>query len=95
MKLQIILPILYLIAALFLFFGPPGGAGHGWGLEASYYLSMPAAFLVVLLTTIIPFTGVPIFAIFLLFLSGTAQYFFLGRLLDKLAARRRKKGERA
>ena len=45
MKFRFLVPLIYLIislALLFLF----GGAGHGGGIEAFYYVSLPAVLLV-------------------------------------------------
>lgn len=45
MKLRFWIPLAYSVAGLCLVFGF-GGAGHGWGGEAFFYLSWPAALLV-------------------------------------------------
>ena len=45
MKLRFWLPLAYSVVGLFLAF-VFGGAGHGWGGEAFFYLSWPVALLV-------------------------------------------------
>lgn len=59
--------ILYVIVALYLVIGPPGGAGHGWGALAAYRIALP-------LSLLMPeYAGLPA-----LLLLGAAQYFLVG-----------------
>jgi hypothetical protein len=91
MRLRIILPVAYLAAVLFLLLINLGGGGRGGDGGATYFLSIPAIYLVVFLASTIPLIGLPIFAIPLIFLLGAAQYFYVGRILDKLLDYWRKK----
>jgi hypothetical protein len=69
----IIVPIIYVVGALFLLLGPPGGAGHGWGAQVVFIASFPSS----LLAGVLGFQG------FLgTILLGTIQYTAVGIGID-------------
>ncbi len=77
MKLKFLIPLVYLILSLgllFLF----GGAGHGWGIEAFYYVSLPAV-LLVQKTKMVVIWGL---------IVGILQWGMIGYLLDRFVRRR-------
>jgi hypothetical protein len=82
--LRVSLPTLYVIAAIFLVCGPPGGAGHGWGPEVAYYISMPS----ILFFVYVYKEGGGLILLWM-FLAGVLQYFLLGYLLEALIRRAR------
>lgn len=75
------LPILYVIAAVFFVFGPPGGAGHGSGGEVFFYISLPVG-LISLLVQNLSNSGE--MAVLSCFLGGVIQYVLIGFLIDRL-----------
>lgn len=75
-----LLPGIYIIAAFTLVIGL-GGVGHGWGIQAFYYLSLPAAVLA-------ERNGMPVLATLLL---GLAQYILVGYAVD--VVRRKRPGQ--
>lgn len=83
-KLQILVPILfvtvYLIAS-FLFLGPFGGAGHGWGMGAFMEISLPAILLAIAIDGVYPHHDL---TVWLGLIGGTAQYALIGHLLARL-----------
>ena len=83
-KLQIPVPILfvtvYLIAS-FLFLGPFGGAGHGWGMGAFMEISLPAILLAIAIDGVYPHHDL---TVWLGLIGGTAQYALIGHLLARL-----------
>jgi len=76
MKLTFWLPIGYSIAGLCLVF-VFGGAGHGWGGEAFFYLSWPAALLVEKTEEVV----------FWCLLVGNAQWAIAGYIAGRLVGR--------
>ena len=87
-KLQFIVPILfvtvYLIAS-FLFLGPFGGAGHGWGLGAFMDISLPVILLAIAIDGLYPHHDL---TVWLGLLVGTAQYALIGYLIVRLLQRK-------
>lgn len=83
-KLRFLVPILfvtsYLIAS-FLFLGPFGGAGHGWGIGAFMDISLPAILLAIAIDGLYPHHDL---TVWLGLLGGTAQYALIGYLLVRL-----------
>src|SRR5713226_9086015 len=79
-----VLPAAYVIASIVLS-GPFGGAGHGWGVGAFIYLSMPAALLGFLADEL--FRSETIF-VPVCFLDAIAQYALIGYLIDRFRQRR-------
>lgn len=89
-KLQFIVPSLlvtiYLIAS-FLFLGPFGGAGHGWGMGAFMDMSLPAILLAIAIDGLHPHHDL---TVWFGLLGGTAQYALIGYLLVRLFKKRSK-----
>jgi|SRR6267154_2541848 len=90
-KLQFIAPILlvtiYLIAS-FLFLGPFGGAGHGWGIGAFGDISLPAILLAIAIDGLYPHHDL---TVWLGLLGGVIQYGLFGYLLARLLKRTSKR----
>jgi hypothetical protein len=89
-KPQLIVPILlvtiYLIAS-FLFLGPFGAAGHGWGIGAFMDISLPAILLAIVIDGFYPHHDL---TVWFGLLGGTAQYALIGYLLARLLKKRPK-----
>jgi len=83
------LPILYVIAAVFLVFGPPGGAGHWKGGEVFFYISLPAGLISLWVQN--SFSSGEM-AVLSCFLGGVIQYALIGFLIDRLVTSPRTKG---
>ncbi|RMD57580.1 hypothetical protein D6833_13775 [Candidatus Parcubacteria bacterium] len=77
MRLTIFIPLVYLILSLSLLF-LFGGAGHGWGIEAFYYVSLPAV-LLVQNTKMVVIWGL---------IVGILQWGIIGYLLDRFVRKR-------
>ena len=80
MKLKIWLPLTYSVAGLCLVF-IFGGAGHGWGGEAFFYLSWPAALLVENTKEIVLWC----------LLIGNVQWAIIGYIAERLLRRKTRK----
>lgn len=77
MKPRYVIPLVYFISSLgllFLF----GGAGHGWGIEAFYYVSLPAILLVQKAEVVV------LWGLFV----GILQWGLVGYLIDRFIRRR-------
>lgn len=89
-KLRFLVPILfvtsYLIAS-FLFLGPFGGAGHGWGIGAFMDISLPAILLAIAIDGLYPHHDL---TVWLGLVGGMAQYALIGYLLGRLLKTRSK-----
>ncbi len=82
--LRYIFPIGYLLTACYLVFGPPGEAGHGYGVELAYRLALPASLL-------LPDTG----GFYILLFLGLCEYALIGFTLDRaMSAWSGKRGSR-
>lgn len=81
MRVRLWLPILYVIAAAYLVFGPPSGAGHGGGGEGFFYISLPAALISLPVQNLFKSGEVAVLACFL---SGVIQYAVIGHVIDRL-----------
>ena len=83
-KLRFFVPILfvgiYLIAS-FLFLGPFGGVGHGWGVGAFMNISLPAILLAIAIDGLYPHHDL---TVWLGLLGGAVQYALIGYLLVRL-----------
>lgn len=89
-KLQILVPTLFVtiyLVASFLFLGPFGGAGHGWGIGAFMDISLPASLLAIAIDGLYPHHDL---TIWFGLLGGTAQYALIGYLLVRLLKKRSK-----
>jgi len=86
MRARLWLPILYLIAAGYLVFGPPGAAGHGGGGEVFFYISLPFGFVSLLVESLFKSGEL---AALSCFLGGVIQYFAIGYVIDRFIASRR------
>jgi len=84
MKLRFVFgfPLAYSMISVYLIFGPPGGAGHGWGIKIAYYLALPAS--VIMRHQV---QGVA----YLLILLGIFQYAVIGLLADMGVRKLRRK----
>ena len=86
-KLRFLVPILfvaiYLIAS-FLFLGPFGGVGHGWGVGAFMNISLPAILLAIAIDGLYPHHDL---TVWLGLLGGAVQYALIGHLLVRLLKR--------
>ena len=72
MKLTLWLPLIYVVGGFGLLFAF-GGAGHGWGIEVFYYVSLPASLLI---------QGGK-WAMLWVLLAGAAQYALIGYVVDR------------
>jgi hypothetical protein len=86
MRVRLWLPILYIIAAGYLVFGPPGAAGHGGGGELFFYISLPVGFVSVLVQNL--FNSGEL-AVLSCFVGGVIQYVAIGYVADRFIASRR------
>ena len=86
MRARLWLPILYLIVAGSLVFGPPGAAGHGGGGELFFYISLPVGFVSILVQHL--FNSGEL-AVLSCFLGGVIQYLAIGYVIDRFSASRR------
>lgn len=78
MRFRILLPLGYLICALALVF-VFGGAGHGWGIQIFFYLSLPVSLIIDASNAVVLWCLV----------FGAAQYALLGCLVDKFLPRKK------
>src|SRR6266436_2308786 len=83
-KLRFLVPILfvgiYLIAS-FLFLGPFGGVGHGWGVGAFMNISLPAILLAIAIDGLYPHHDL---TVWFGLLGGAVQYALIGYLIARL-----------
>lgn len=86
MRVRLWLPILYIIAAGYLVFGPSAAAGHGGGGEAFFYISLPAGFVSLLVQNLFKSGEL---AVLSCFVGGLIQYFVIGYIADRFIASRR------
>lgn len=89
-KPQFIVPILFVtvyLVASFIFLGPFGGAGHGWGMGAFMDISLPAILVAIAIDGLYPHHDL---TVWLGLLAGAAQYALIGYLLMRLFKRRSK-----
>ena len=86
MRVRLWLPILYLVVAGYLVFGPPGGAGHGGGGEIFFYISLPAGFISLVVEEVFH-SGLSM--VLSCALGGIIQYFVIGYVIDRFTARSR------
>ncbi|MGH9822377.1 MAG: hypothetical protein ACREDR_03885 [Blastocatellia bacterium] len=77
MKLRYILPLIYVVVSFVLII-PLGGAGHGWGVEGWYYVSLPVSLVLNLRLFDDPVYLWPVM------LVDLVQYFLLGFLLERV-----------
>ncbi len=82
MKWRFLLPAAYIVVGLVLVF-LFGGAGHGWGGEAFFFLSVPAAFLIQNTKEIVLWC----------FLVGIIQWTLIGYFVERLLAKRSRSGK--
>ena len=82
MRVRLWLPILYVIAAAYLVFGPPSGAGHGSGGEAFFYISLPAGLISLLVQNLLNSGEM---ALLSCFIGGIIQYATIGYVIDRLS----------
>jgi hypothetical protein len=80
-RVRLWLPILYVIVAAYLVFGPPSGAGHGSGGEGFFYISLPAGLISLLVQNLFNSGEM---AVLSCFLGGVIQYAVIGYLIDRL-----------
>ena len=76
-----LLPCAFVLASVYLVLGPPGAAGHGWGIQASWRLALPA---VLVFGQDCTLAGIVI--------AGVVQYALLGLLVSLFLARSRRAG---
>lgn len=74
------LPFTYLVASVILL-SIFGGAGHGWGITAFYYIGLPLSYLSIIVEKV---SNSGELAMLSCFVAGIAQYFLLGLLLERL-----------
>jgi hypothetical protein len=86
MRAQLWLPILYVIVAGYLVFGPPGAAGHGGGGEVFFYMSLPVGFISLLVQSLSKSGELTALSCLI---GGVIQYFIVGYAIDRLVATRR------
>jgi hypothetical protein len=83
-KLRFLVPILFVtiyLSASFLFLGPFGGAGHGWGVGTFMNISLPAILVAIAIDGLYPHHDL---TVWLGLLGGAAQYALVGYLLVRL-----------
>jgi hypothetical protein len=85
MKARLWLPILYIVVAVYLVFGPPGAAGHGGGGNLFFYISLPFGFVSILVER---FFHSGELAVLSCVIGGVVQYLALGYLIDRFIAPR-------
>lgn len=87
---RLLLPVIYIAVAAVLL-SVFGGAGHGWGITAFYYLGLPFSYISNIVEDVFHSGEL---AMLSCLVGGLAQYFLLGLMLDRWFGSKYGKAER-